>query len=43
MRADEKQSSALKLCIAEVKEKALGKNAATDGGLSQNVGQTSFA
>ena len=34
--------SNLNICIAEVKEKALGENAAFEGGLSQNVGQTSF-
>ena len=32
-----------KYCIAVVKEKALGEIAAFEGGLSQNVGQTSFA
>ena len=35
--------SKLNICIAEVKENAESRNATSESGLSQNVGQTSFA
>ena len=35
--------SICRYCIAEVKEKADGEIVASEGGLSQNVGQTTFA
>ena len=43
MRVGIKPLSALNICIAVVKENARRENRASEGGLSQNVGQTTLS